>query len=243
VKRNGLLRSRRDRAAKKHKHDSPQGEPQKPAYCPQRTVAIRRRQKPMAEAEAAMSRRRIAAGLASGSENGKLPYGRKFPAPCYGKLQSWVRRLKALAKVPWALVLSYEKRRKLRGALRARNSGMVVICDRYPQCQVMGFNDGPLLSDWLDRPDGLLRAVAQWEFTPYHWSEIYPPDLVIKLDVSPEIAIRRKPDDSSIERIRLRIDAIKSLRYPATTEVVTIDANDVVNQVLLKVKRVIWERI
>lgn len=243
VKRNAWLRSRRGRVAKQQKHDSPQREPQKPAYSPRRAVAIRRLIKPMAEAEGAVSRRRLAGGLASECENGKSPYGRRFPAAFYGKLQSWVRRLKGLAKVPWALVLAYEKRRKLQRAWRARNSGMIVICDRYPQCQVMGFNDGPLLSPWLDRPSGLLRALAQWESTPYQWSQIYPPDLVIKFDVSPEIALRRKPDDSSMEKIRLRIDAIKNLRYPAATEVVTIDADELVDQVLLKVKRIIWKRI
>jgi len=34
---------------------------------------------------------RVAAGLASVSENGKLPYGRRFPAACCRGLQLWVR--------------------------------------------------------------------------------------------------------------------------------------------------------
>ena len=224
VKRNGLLRSRSDRFAKQRKQDHPQRELEKRVHSTQPPP-----------------------GNASESENGKFPYSQRSPVPLtqrdFGEFQSWGQRLKVLAKVPWALVLAYEKRRKLQRAWRARNLGMVVICDRYPQCQVMGFNDGPLLSHWLDHPSRLLRTVAQWEFTPYRRSEIYPPDLVIKLDVSPEIAIRRKPYDSSIEKIHLRVDAIKSLRYPTSTEVVTIDADELADQVLLKVKRVIWERI
>jgi thymidylate kinase len=179
-------------------------------------------------------------GLLRSTSNGG---GDKEREPDYRQRECCVERLKASAKVPWALVLAYEKRRKLLRAWRARNLGMVVICDRYPQCQVMGFNDGPLLSHWLDHPSGFLRAVAQWEFTSYRWSETYPPDLVIKLDVSPEIAVRRKPDDSSIEKIRLRMEAIKGLRYPPATGVVTIDADDLMDEVLLKAKQVIWERI
>ena len=31
-----------------------------------------------------------AAGLASESKNGKLPYGRRFPAACCGELQFWL---------------------------------------------------------------------------------------------------------------------------------------------------------
>ena len=91
------------------------------------------------------------------------------------------QRLKTLARVPWALVLAYEKRKKLRRAWRARGLGMVVICDCYPQCQVMGFNDGPLLSRWLDQQNRLLRSLAHWELISYQRTEIYPPDLVIKL--------------------------------------------------------------
>ena len=52
------------------------------------------------------------------------------------------------ARPIWALVLAFEKRRTLRRAWKGRNLGLVMICDRYPQYQVMGFNDGPLLGPW-----------------------------------------------------------------------------------------------
>ncbi|HXV62817.1 MAG TPA: hypothetical protein VEK15_19115, partial [Vicinamibacteria bacterium] len=71
----------------------------------------------------------------------------------------------------WALVLAWEKRRKLRSAWRARNRGLIVLCDRYPQNQVLGFNDGPLLSEWRTHPSRILRSLAKWEATPYEWAE------------------------------------------------------------------------
>lgn len=153
------------------------------------------------------------------------------------------QRLKAVARVPWALLLAYEKRKKLRRAWRARGLGMVVICDRYPQCQVMGFNDGPLLSRWLDHQNRLLRHVAHWELIPYQRAESYPPDLVIKLDITPELAVKRTRFETPIEEIRSKAETIKNLRYPPETKVVSISTLDVMDRVLLEAKRTIWENI
>ena len=54
---------------------------------------------------------------------------------------SWYKRF---GRVPWALFLAMEKRKKLKRLWRARNRGMIVLCDRFPQNQIKGFNDGPL---------------------------------------------------------------------------------------------------
>ena len=63
------------------------------------------------------------------------------------------------AKVLWALALAREKRRRLQRAFDARHRGMLVICDRYPQAQRPGINDGPLLHRWSG--DG-----ARWTLRP-----------------------------------------------------------------------------
>jgi len=146
---------------------------------------------------------------------------------------------KQLAKAIWATVLSLEKHHKLRQATLARNRGMVVLCDRYPQNQIMGFNDGPLLSSWLNHHRKILRALAQWEGKPYREAETYLPDVVIRLNVSPDVAVQRK-SDISYEQCNKRINAINSLQYPAPTRVIDIDANQPIEQILLEVKHAIW---
>jgi thymidylate kinase len=150
--------------------------------------------------------------------------------------------LRLALKVPWALVLSLEKRSKLHRVTRARNRGMIVVCDRYPQSQVMGFGDGPLLSHWYNHPWKIKRFLAQWEATPYRMAELYPPDLVIKLHVTPEIALQRKAD-VDIEEYKRRVDAVKRLRYPPFTKVVDVDANQVFDEVLLRVKHFLWDEV
>jgi hypothetical protein len=148
----------------------------------------------------------------------------------------------AFAKVAWALALAYEKRSKLRKATKARNRGMIVICDRYPQNQINGFNDGPLLSHWLSHPSIVLRCFARWESAPYLASTIYPPDLVVKLNVTPEVAQRRKPDMHIAENQR-RVNAVKALHYPSPTNTVDINADDTLDRVLLALKRCVWREL
>jgi hypothetical protein len=150
------------------------------------------------------------------------------------------RSLGLVARALWALTLSYEKRAKLRRAWRAHERGMIVICDRFPQNQVMGFMDGPLLFHWQHSRSRFLRALARWEQAPYAWAEAHPPDLVVRLDVAPEIAVRRKPDMGLAENGK-RNDASRSLRYPAQTAVAAVDAGAPLDEVLLEVKGLVWD--
>lgn len=147
-----------------------------------------------------------------------------------------------LAKVPWALSLSLEKRRKLRKAHKARQQSLTVICDRYPQNQVMGFTDGPLLTSLSDSRSGLLRAVAEWERLPYRSAEMYPPDIVIKLMVTPEVGLARKAD-GTIEQYARRAEAIKMVRYASPAKCVEIDADQALEQVILEIKRHVWQEL
>lgn len=154
--------------------------------------------------------------------------------------QAHPNRFRLLANALWALALSLEKRRKLRKATAARNRGMVVICDRYPQNQVMGFNDGPLLNAWEKHSSRLLRAIARWEGAPYREAEVYPPDLVVKLNLTAQVAVRRKPE-MSLEECRRRIAVIEGLAYPAATRTIMLDATEPLEKVLLNLKNSIWD--
>lgn len=140
----------------------------------------------------------------------------------------------------WALLLAWEKRRSLRRSWKGRNRGMVMICDRYPQNQVPGFNDGPLLRQWRGEASKFLRKLGRWEGAPYAWAEAYPPDLVVKLRVSLSVAQERKPD-MKLDELRRRQAAVAGLRYPTVTKTVEIDADKPFEQVILDVKRQVWE--
>lgn len=103
-------------------------------------------------------------------------------------------RLYSVAKVIWADSLAVEKRKKLHQITKARNNGMIVLIDRYPQTDITGYSDGPLLTRYLENGHGFLYRKAKKELEIYQSANINPPDLTLKLMVPTEVAIARKPE-------------------------------------------------
>jgi adenylate kinase family enzyme len=149
----------------------------------------------------------------------------------------------AAGRAAWATALAVEKRRKLRRASVARTRGLLVITDRYPQNQVHGSTDGPLLSPWRSSGNGLRRRLATFEAGPYDRAGNRPPDLVLRLNVDPETARRRRPDHNEADLAR-RIGIIGSLRFPdARYGVVELDGSRPYDEVLARAKAAIFERL
>ncbi|MEN8184414.1 MAG: hypothetical protein ABFS46_17965 [Myxococcota bacterium] len=153
-----------------------------------------------------------------------------------------LQRRVSLVRAAWAIVLAWEKRAKLRRAVRARNRGMIVLCDRFPQTQVMGYNDGPLLAPWLESRSRFRKWLACWESEQYERAHACAPDLAIKLDVSSEVAISRKPEISPAESQRKR-DALRKIHYGTTCQEIVIDSTQPLESVLLQVKTAVWKQL
>jgi thymidylate kinase len=146
------------------------------------------------------------------------------------------------ARAAWALALALEKRSKLKSCLRARSRGMIVVCDRYPQVQTLGYNDGPLLGAWLESRSRLRRHLARTEYRVYERAARLAPDLVIRLDVPPEVAARRRPAES-LEELQRRREVVREVRYGENCRFCEIDASKPLDEVLLAVKRAIWRQL
>jgi hypothetical protein len=148
----------------------------------------------------------------------------------------------SLARLVWVLSLARERRRRALQARRAKGRGMIVLSDRLPQSQFPGWNDGPRLTRWLEMGSWVRRRAARMEQAAFRLAELSPPDLVVKLHVSPEVASRRKPETPQ-EQLRTGIDMVRRLQFPATTRVLDMDAEQPLDQVLLQAKRAVWESI
>ena len=134
----------------------------------------------------------------------------------------------------WATVLAIEKRMKLRAARRAASRGMVVITDRFPQDEILDFNDGPLLPR-LSRVPGWLR---EFEASAYALARQLPPDLVIKLVATPELIATREPTmDPAV--IKSRTTAVRELTF-ANSSVAAIPAAQPAADVLRAAQAEIW---
>ena len=146
-------------------------------------------------------------------------------------------RLYSLLLMIWAAVVAHEKRTKLLAARRAASRGLVVVTDRYPQREIDGFNDGPLLTR-LGWAPSWLRA---WEASAYTLAQRLPPDLVVKLIVTPETVARREPDmDSTV--IEKRVGEIPRLAFSGA-HVVSISAEQPLADVVRAVKKEIWHML
>ena len=150
--------------------------------------------------------------------------------------------VRAIGLALWALLLAAERRRNLRRARRLRDRGRVVIADRFPQAQFEGLNDGPKLAAWSAARMPLMRWAAALERLTYRSIERTVPDLVIKLQVAPEIALRRKPDTPP-ERLRQKARVVSLLKYPPPTRVVEVDAGQPLSEVIRQVKQVVWDSL
>lgn len=129
-----------------------------------------------------------------------------------GALASQSKKI-GLARFLWATTLAFEKKAKLHRVWKARARGMLVICDRYPQTQRVGINDGPMLQSWHGSEKAWKRRCAAWEWEIYKQAERLFPDLVIKLMVDLQTAIQRKPYED-VAVVAEKIQIIESLAIP-----------------------------
>ncbi len=121
----------------------------------------------------------------------------------------------------WCLSLALEKRIRLGHAARAKKRGMIVICDRYPQTKIRGYNDGPLLPKGKFKST-FMKALVRWEHASYKRAITCPPDLAIRLIGDPAIMAERRPEMTE-EWIARKQSGVIDFEFSQSTRVVDID--------------------
>lgn len=146
-----------------------------------------------------------------------------------GDLKARISR--KVVKNYYFIMLIKKKLRMVKLAQKLKRNGSVVLCDRFPQVSVHGISDGMNLQHRRGR-------AAKWEKNLFDQTTLLEPDLVFKLKVSPEVAFQRKPEHS-MDMIRHKCQIIEQISF-TRSKVVEIDANQPYPQVLLNIKREIW---
>lgn len=148
------------------------------------------------------------------------------------KPPGFLDRLLALHQLP----AIGSKRRALAQARRLAQGGSMVVLDRFPQAQFNGIYDGPRLQD-----GNSFGWAARAEMRGYRAAAALKPDLLVKLVVSPAVAHARKPDHS-LSNIARKCAITRELGFEGVT-VVSIDADQPLDQVMLAAKRAVWHHI
>ena len=136
--------------------------------------------------------------------------------------------------------------RTVKAAKRYSARGGIALLDRFPQVQYPGINDGPKIRvELFERVPSAFRWVAelyarQEEHNIEKATQLVP-DIVIKLMLSPEESLRRKPFENK-EMVEKKHEIIKSLSYSGS-RVVTIDAEQDYSNEILQIKTILWEKI
>ena len=145
-------------------------------------------------------------------------------------------RLYSIAKIIWAITLAKEKKSKQRQMAKARNNGLLVLTDRYPQSNIAGASDGPLLYRFRKRK-GILKSIADWEYEVYESFKKNAPDLAIKLVVPTKIAIDRKPEMTA-EEIENKKDIV--MKFDSASYSVVIDTSRPIEITRSEIMNSIW---
>jgi thymidylate kinase len=172
---------------------------------------------------------------------GKQPYIRSYDQKQFSKTAllfsnaTISKYFRKLAGSLFYLQLINKKLNMLRNGKKLTKKHSLVICDRFPQKKVAGFFDGPKLQS---KKIGWLRRL---EIKRFHRFNHAGADIVFRLNISPEVAARRKPDHDS-KMIEQKCAHLSTLTF-GNAKLIDVDANRSIDQVLLDIKRKIWENI
>lgn len=120
----------------------------------------------------------------------------------------------------YALNKSKKRRAKFESLLDARRAGITIVTDRYPQIEVPGLHDGPILAGRA--ANARLAAMQAEERALYAEMAAYVPTLVIRLHVDVDTVMARKPDhDRAL--ITRKVETVPQLAFNGAP-IIDIDA-------------------
>ena len=125
--------------------------------------------------------------------------------------------------------------------------GGVALFDRYPQTQFPGLCDGAKIRENLlpKAENGLIRAItlryAKREEKALKKAVRIQPDLVIKLMLTTEESLRRKPREKP-ENVQKKHEIVKELAFPKS-RVVVVDVMKEYGAETVEIKNIIWKKL
>ena len=153
---------------------------------------------------------------------------------------------KSLSYAIRAVCLAYDRRSLLLKARRAAANGEIIVSDRYPT-NAAGMMDSPRLHENAVNK-GLIASIRNWlarvERNTYR--QIPPPDIVLRLKVSLEIAKKRNAARDTIDDetyLQQRHQQSKDWYMSGTRTIRDINTDNSLEETISSVKQVVWSNL
>lgn len=164
------------------------------------------------------------------------------PLPNFGEDQ----RQKSLSYAIRAVCLAYDRRNLLLKARRAAANGEIIVSDRYPT-YAAGMMDSPRLLENSFK-GGVTQLIKNWltKVERNIYCQIPPPDLVLRLKVSLDIAKTRNANrDMSDDEIYLeyRHQQIEEWFVSGARTIRDINTDNSLDETISIVKRIVWSNL
>lgn len=138
-------------------------------------------------------------GLGSGEQGRSIGRWPLVGAPLQRFLEAKADRLRDPENtIPGTIAARYAMRRSRKrrvrfdALLQRRREGVTIVTDRYPQLEVPGLHDGPIMA--AKAANALTADMQQRERALYAGMAIWVPTLVIRLNIDVDTVMARKPD-------------------------------------------------
>ncbi|UCS92961.1 hypothetical protein KZP23_20210 [Echinicola marina] len=172
---------------------------------------------------------------------GKYPFIRSYnkvlfsPSKLLHSKTKFSKKLRKILGDYYYLILPQRKIDMLQLAKKISLGGSLIICDRFPQNNVLHMHDGPHLQNGVQSK----KSAKEWSL--FKKIEMMEPDMIFKLKVSPEIATQRKSSHDT-EAIKRKCENLDNLSF-RHAKVIEINACPPYHEVLLKIKNEIWNNL
>jgi len=166
-------------------------------------------------------------GLGSGEQGRAIGRWPLIGAPLQRFLEGIADRLRdpdetipGILAARYAMRRSRKRRARFDQLLEKRRQGVTIITDRYPQLEVPGLHDGPILAGKAQST--AVKAIQQRERALYAGMAIWQPSLVIRLNIDVDTVMARKPDHDR-KLIERKVATVPHLRFNGA-RIVDLDA-------------------
>lgn len=158
-------------------------------------------------------------------------------------------KFKGLSSFPYALrsvSLAWDRQRLIRKNRRLAADGKLIVCDRYPS-RTIGAMDSPRLEEETRKKGLFVRIynrLARLEKRLY--ARIPPPDIVLRLRVSLEIAKKRNRERGTQDNevyLEARHRQSQAWYMPGTSSIYDIDTEQSLEDTIRNVKKSVWESL